>query len=185
MTSPNAPEPPPEAQSEAPEAPRGHRDWRWWLTPGALLGITVLAIAGMFWGKFVAPPVIAVTELDAGGATDYAIGDVRAFPNLEVFVVAMEDGRLRALDARVASNGCVVEWVADDARGSVVNPFGRAGAFVDPCSGAAWALTGDQVLAAGSPEPLRTFHITYDTLPDGVQHVYVEVVGRTAPAGTP
>jgi hypothetical protein len=174
-------------QGPQPPAPqqRGRPDWRWWLTPGALLAVTVLGIAAIFWGKFVAPPSIIVTRLDAGPVAGFTIGDVRAYPDVEVFVVGLTDGRIRAIDARVRSSGCLAEWMPADERGSAANPLERTGAFVDPCSGAAWALTGDQVFASGDPEPLRTFHVTYDTLPDGVQHVFVEVIGREAPPVSP
>ena len=36
---------------------------------------------------------------------------------------------------------------------------------------------------AGTREPLRTFFVTYRTDDAGVQHVEVEVLGRTPPAG--
>jgi len=157
----------------------GPRSWRSWLAPGAMAFITLLGVAAVFWGRFVDPPSIAVLDFDAGPVAEYAVGDVRPFPEVDVFIVGLASGQLRALDARVASSGCVVEFRPDDARGAARNPLGRAGAFVDPCTGATWLLDGDQFEAAGrSPEPLRTFAVDYETPPGDVQHVYVEVIGR-------
>jgi len=157
----------------------GPRSWRSWLAPGAMLLITILGIAAVFWGRFVEPTIIPVQSFDAGPVAKYAIGDVRAFDDVEIFMVGLDDGRLRAIDARVASNGCVVEFDPNETRGAVANPLGRDGAFVDPCTGATWFLDGDQLDAAGGePEPLRTFVITYETPPGDVQHAFVEVVGR-------
>jgi len=157
----------------------GPRSWRSWLAPGAMLVITLIGIGAVLWGRFVDPTEIAVRDFDAGVVRDYAIGDVRPFPEVDIFMVGLEDGRLRAIDGRVASTGCVVEYHPEDTRGTLANPLGRDGAFVDPCSGAAWYLDGDQLDAAGrDSEPLRTFVITFETPPGEEQHAYVEVIGR-------
>jgi hypothetical protein len=157
----------------------GPRSWRSWLAPGAMVLITLIGIGAVFWGRFVDPPNIPVLDFDAGPVADYAMGDVRPFPDLDFFLVGLADGELRAVDARLPSGGCVVEFHPDDTRGAALNALGRNGTFVDPCTGAAWYLDGDQLDAAGqTPEPLRTFAVDYQTPPDDVQHVYVEVIGR-------
>ena len=57
--------------------------------------------------------------------------------------------------------------------GRARNPLGVAGVFEDPCTGSAWAVTGD-ALDEGS-EPLRTRFVWITTGEDGVQRVFVEV----------
>jgi hypothetical protein len=166
-------------------APAG-QGWTRWLVPGALLLVSVLSIGAVFWGQFVADPGIRVFEFDAGPVDGLEIGKVRAFPDLGLYLVGLADGRVRAIDARVHSTGCNVTWRADDERGISANPMGAPGAFEDPCTGAYWATSGDQIEPAGRPlEPLRTFEIAYKTLPDGKQHVFVEVIGRDRPSPDP
>lgn len=150
-----------------------------WLVPGALLLVSVLSVGAVFWGRFVADPGIRVFEFDAGPVAGLEIGGVRPFPELGLYLVGLADGRVRAIDARVHSTGCVVTWLPDDERGRAANPRGAPGVFEDACTGAYWAVSGDQIHAAGrSEEPLRTFELAYTTLPDGQQHVFVEVIGR-------
>ena len=166
-------------------APTGQRLARW-LVPAGLLLVSFLSIGAVFWGQFVADPGIRVFEFDAGPVDGLEIGTVRTFPDLGLYLVGLADGRVRAIDARVHSTGCAVTWRADDARGSIANPLGALGVFEDPCTGAYWATSGDQIEAAGRTlEPLRTFELAYKTLPDGKQHIFVEVIGRDRPAGGP
>jgi hypothetical protein len=155
------------------------RSWRSWLAPGAMALITLIGIGAVFWGRFVDPTTIAVQSFDAGEVQSYEIGEVRPFEDVQIFMVGLEDGRLRAVDARVESSGCIAEFHPEDGRGAVDNPLGRDGSYVDPCTGASWFLDGDQLDAAGgASEPLRTFVITYETPPGDVQHAYVEVIDR-------
>jgi len=154
-----------------------------WLVPAALLLVSLLSIGAVFWGQFVAHPGIRVFEFDAGPVEGLEIGRVRPFPELGLYLVGLADGRVRAIDARVHSSQCAVIWRADDERGRVGNPQGLPGVFEDPCTGAYWATSGDEIEAAGrSQEPLRTFELAYKTLPDGKQHIFVEVIGRNRPA---
>jgi hypothetical protein len=150
-----------------------------WVVPGALLLVSVLSIGAVFWGKFVADPGIRVFEVDAGPVEGLEVGGVRPFPDLGFYLVGLADGRVRAVDGKVHSSGCLVTWKPDDERGRAANPRGVAGVFEDGCTGAYWAASGNQMGAAERPpEPLRTFELAYKTLPDGKQHVFVEVIGR-------
>lgn len=157
-----------------------------WVVPGALLLVSFLSIGAVFWGRFVADPGIRVFEFDAGPVEGLGIGEVRPFRELGLYLVGLADGRVRAIDAKVHSSGCTVNWASDDERGLAANPRGLPGIFLDPCTGAYWALSGDQIEAAGRPpEPLRTFELAFKTLGDGKQHVFVEVIGREQPPTTP
>ena len=128
----------------------------------------------------MADPAIEVFSLDAGPVERFAIGEVTPFAEIDVYVVGLADGRLRAVDGIVRASHCAVRWLPDEERTLSANPLQRPGGFLDPCSGALWAITGDAV--SGTVEPLRTFQITYRRDGDGMQHVLVEVIGRPSPA---
>lgn len=145
------------------------------LTAAALALIIGIALFGALWGAFVADPDIKVQELDAGPVTAFEIGKISPYPELNVYLVGMQDGRIRALDGIVKDSGCAVEWRPDDTRAASANPNRTPGAYVDPCSGAVWNKVGDAF--TGTRDPLRTFRVSYDTNEQGVQHVYVEVIG--------
>jgi hypothetical protein len=149
-----------------------------------LLTVSVLSVGAVFWGYFIADPGIRVFEYDAGPVEGLEIGGVRPFEELGFYLVGLADGRVRAVDGRVHSSGCHVRWLPEDERGRQLNPRGVAGAFEDPCTGAVWAIHGDQVQDAGVVEPLRTFELAYKTLEDGKQHIFVEVIGRDRPAAS-
>jgi hypothetical protein len=153
-----------------------------WVTPAALLFVSLGAVLGSIWGGLFANPAIQAFEHDAGPVDQFEIGEVTAYEELEFFIVGRADGRLRAIDGRVRSNGCVVAWHPEDPRGVDQNPLGRTGAFVDPCSGAAWSMEGNLLASPVTPEPLRTFELAFKTLESGRQHVFVEVLGRERPA---
>jgi hypothetical protein len=158
---------------------RGGRRAPSWLVPAGLLLVSFLSIGAVFWGKFVADPGIRVFEFDAGPVAGLEVGGVRPFPELNLYLVGLANGRVRAIDGNVHSTRCLVTWNPDDERGRAANPRGTLGTFEDPCTGAYWAVSGDQIHPAGRPlEPLRTFELAYTTLPDGQQHVFVEVIGR-------
>jgi hypothetical protein len=164
-------------------AARPSRGLTRWLAPAGLLIVSVLGIGAVFWGQFVAHPGIRVFEFDAGPVDGLEIGLVRPFPDLGLYLVGLADGRVRAIDARVHSTGCTVAFLPDDERGRSVNPRGLPGVYEDACTGAYWAVDGDQIGAASRPpEPLRTFELAYKTLPDGKQHIFVEVIGREQPS---
>ena len=141
--------------------------------PLALLVVSVLAIATVIWGNLRGPG-IEIRYFDAGPLSDYAIGAVLAFPEEEIYVVGMADGRLRAIDGQVESSGCSVRYLPSDERGRGRNPLRVAGVFEDPCTGALWAVTGDAL--SGTEEPLRTPFVLIGTADDGLQHVRVELV---------
>ncbi len=146
--------------------------------PTVLLLVSVLGIAAVVWGALVADPEIAVSTLDAGPTGRLAIGDVIAFEEVDVYLVVLEDGRVRAVDGIVAGDGCAVRWLPEDERGRAGNPRGRPGVYIDPCSEAVWAATGDAV--SGTQHPLRTFYVSYSAGEEGAEHVYIEVIGRPA-----
>lgn len=153
-----------------------------WVTPAALLFVSLGTVLGSIWGGLFANPGIKAFEHDAGPVDQFAIGEVRAYEDLEFFIVGRADGRLRALDARVRSSGCVVGWHPADPRGVEHNPLARPGAFIDPCTGAAWSMEGNLIASPNTPEPLRTFELAFKTLDSGRQHVFVEVLGRDRPS---
>lgn len=155
--------------------------WRRWLVPAALAASGVALVFAVLWGAYFAKPGIKVFMFDAGPVEGMHIGEVRAFPELDLYLVGMGNGTIRAVDGRIASNGCRARWEPEAQPTIAQNPAGRPGAFLDPCSGAVWAMTGNQVVSPGTPEPLRTFIVRYDTLEDGRQHVFVELVGRDPP----
>ncbi|MFN8638280.1 MAG: hypothetical protein U0360_02215 [Dehalococcoidia bacterium] len=152
-----------------------------WVVPIALLAVSVLSVGAVFWGSLVAKPNIRVFEFDAGPVEGLEIGSVRPFDELGLYLVGLADGRVRALDGRVRSSGCLVRYQPDDERGREANPRGVAGTFEDPCTGAYWAINGNQIHAAGKIEPLRTFEIAFVTKPGQTQHIFVEVLGRDRP----
>lgn len=153
------------------------------VVPAALLLVSVLSVGAVFWGYFVARPGIRVFEYDAGPVAGLEIGGVRPIHGLDFYLVGLANGQVRAVDGRVRSSKCFARWQPDDERGRDANPRGVTGTFEDPCTGAYWAITGDQIHAAASPiEPLRTFQIAFVTPPGGTQHIFVEVLGRDPPA---
>ncbi len=86
---------------------------------------------------------------------------------------------LRALDAISPSGtGCVIEFVPDDPRGTVLNPLGKPGVYVDHCSQAVWYLNGDAL--ARTTQALHAFQITrpLPINPQCERIVEVEVIGR-------
>lgn len=148
-----------------------------------LIGLALvsgLGIGAALWGAFIADPNPRVHYLDAGTIDRFAINEVDAYPEDHVYLVGLEDGRLRALDGIVASTGCAVEWRPTDETGRAHNPGGVPGVFADPCGSGVWEITGDAIVGA---EPLRTFQIDYTRDESGAQHVRVEVLGDRS--GTP
>ncbi len=150
-------------------------DSRGRLTLFGLALVFVIGLGGALWGAFFADPDVRLQQLDAGPVGEFAIGEVKPFPEQNVYLVGIEDGRIRALDGIIRDNGCAVEWLPNDARTRSVNPGDRPGAFIDHCSGAVWTALGNAF--SGTSEPLRTFQVDYETNDAGVQHVWVEVIG--------
>ena len=151
----------------------------------ALVVLVVLAIGGIIYGATNRPD-FDVFLYDAGPIEDYEDGEVRYLPQVNVYVVVLDDDgaakQLRALDGIAPATGCSIRLNADDARGSDRNPEGQPGSFSDPCSPAVWYLTGDAL--ERSSNPLRDFHITKPLPVDaaGRRIVEVEVIGRPNPA---
>ncbi|MYH41236.1 MAG: hypothetical protein F4150_05630 [Chloroflexi bacterium] len=140
--------------------------------PLALLLVSTVAVATVIVGN-IRGPGITVRYVDAGPLSDYEVSSVVYLAEEEIYVVGLADGRLRAVDGEVASSRCSVRYLPRDERGRARNPLGVAGVFEDPCTGSAWAVTGD-ALDDGS-EPLRTRFVWITTAEDGVQRVFVEV----------
>jgi hypothetical protein len=153
----------------------GRWDSRGRITIAALAIVTAILLFGVLWGGFVADPDINVQKLDYGPVSQFAIGKVVPEPDTNVYLVGIQDGRIRAIDGIVETTGCAVEWHPDDQRTVVSDGNGVAGAYVDPCSGGVWNIYGDAV--SGAKDPLRTFDVDYQTGDDGVQHLWVEVIG--------
>lgn len=142
--------------------------------PTALLLISAFFIGVVVWG-IVNPAEIRVVYFDAGRADSFEINRVTAFPGEDLYIVGREDGRLRAIDGRVADSGCSVVWQADDVRGRDHNPSGLPGVFEDPCSGAIWSMEANAI--QGADRPLRTPYIDYRPSVDGRGvHAFVERV---------
>lgn len=156
------------------EAETGSRSLRAAAGPLALLVVSAIGILAVFWGRFVADPGIEVTLFDAGPIETFAIGEVVAFPERDLYVIGLEDGRIRAIDGRVEFSGCSVDYLPDDPRGRERNPTGSAGVLVDPCSGAVWSVAGDAI--ARVDEPLRTPRVSFPRDASGIVHVSVEVI---------
>ena len=145
-----------------------------WVGPTALLFVSAFFIGVVLWGYFY-PAEIRVVYFDAGPADQFEVGGLTAFPDQDLYIVGMEDGRLRAIDTRVAASGCTAAWLADDARGVPHNPGGAPGVFEDPCSGATWSMESNAI--AGTGEPLRTPYIDYRPSSAGTGvHAFVERV---------
>ena len=145
-----------------------------WAGPGALLLVTLAGIGAVFWG-FFNPPDIRVIQFDAGPVSQWRSQRIVGFPDQRVYVVALDDGRLRALDTRVEATGCGALWRPEDTRGAAGKPGGRSGGFEDGCGGGGWRMRGDAI--SGSEKPLRTPLV--DTRPDTQGrdlHVWVELV---------
>jgi hypothetical protein len=146
--------------------------------PLMLIIISALGIGAVLWGELFADPGIEVDQFDAGAETavldTLRTGEVLAFPDVNLYLVGLEDGRLRAVDGRVESSGCNVELLPGDTRGLARNPNGTPGVLEDPCSGAIWSVDGDAI--SGTSEPLRTPNFSIALDDEGVRHVYIEVI---------
>lgn len=143
-----------------------------------LLGITLVAIfgiGGVVWGNLFADPHFDVQQYDAGPVSQFAIGRVIPYPDVNIYLVGIEDGRIRAVDGIVKGSRCALRWDPADERTRAANAAGASGSFTDPCSGDMWTNVGNAFLGADSP--LRTFQVSYRTNDEGVQHVWVEVIG--------
>jgi len=164
---------------DATPAEPSRRPWYRRLRGGVLelIGLVVVSgfgIGAALWGAFIADPHPNVHYLDAGTLDRFAVNEVDAYPEVNVYLVGLEDGRLRALDGIVKSTGCAVEWRPDDPRGVRFNSGGGSGVFTDPCGAGVWEITGDAIVGA---EPMRTFQLSYVRDETGAQHVQVEVIG--------
>ncbi len=145
-----------------------------WVGPTALLLVSAFFLGVVLWGYFN-PADIRVVYFDAGEADRFEVGHLTAFPEQDLYIVGLEDGRLRAIDTRIADSDCVAVWLADDPRGTTHNPGGAAGVFEDPCSGATWSMEANAI--AGTEVPLRTPYIDYRPSADGTGvHAFVERV---------
>lgn len=144
-----------------------------WLGPVALLVMTLFFVGVVVWG-LVNPTEIRVEYFDAGRADAFEIGQLTAFPEHDLYVVGLQDGRLRAIDGRVEGTECRVSWIADDTRGRAHNPGGVSGVFEDPCTGAVWSMEANAI--EGATEPLRTPYIDYRPGTDGALHAFIERV---------
>ena len=145
--------------------------------PAAFVTVWLVAIGAVLWGGFISSPNIVVVQFDAGPVSDYAIGEVRAFPEVDLYLVGLEDGRIRAVDGRINGEDRAARYAPDDERARTRNPRHVLGAFIDDATGAVWAVTGDAVRVASSP--LRTPNVTFRSLPEhGQQHVFVELINH-------
>ncbi len=158
------------------------RRWsRWrtpsWLGPAMFLLVSAAGILAVFWGYFN-PPNLVVEIFDAGPVDRFAVHRVVVYPERDLYIVGMEDGRLRAIDGRINGTDCRVEWLPEDTRGAVRNPAGLPGVFHDSCSGALWSFEGNAI--SGSDQPLRTPHIAPKAGPVGSpERVTVELINSS------
>lgn len=152
----------------------------------ALLVIVAVGVAAILWGRFVINPQPEVFLFDAGPAERYEVGDPVYFPEVRLFVIALDDDgerkQVRALDAIARGTGCTIDLRPDDPRGTAYNPGGRSGVYIDPCSGGVWGLGGDAI--SGTTSPMRTFRITRPQPVDAQNRplIEVEVIGRPDPS---
>jgi hypothetical protein len=145
-----------------------------WLGPTALLLLSLAGVFAVLWGYFN-PPLVRIVYHDAGLVSRFAIGEVTAYPEVDLYVVGMDDGRLRALDGRIEGTSCTVDWRPDDPRGVPHNMGGRPGVFEDPCTGATWSRVGDAI--SGTLRPLRTPYVNpkWDA-EAGEMRIFVELI---------
>lgn len=141
------------AETAGPIVERPRQTFRKWAGPGALFFVSFLGIAAVFWGYFN-PPDIRVVQFDAGPVSQWKAQRIVGFPEQNVYIVALDDGRLRALDTRIEATRCVAEWKPDDARGVAANPGSLPGVFEDACGGGVWSMLGNAL--SGSDQPMRT-----------------------------
>ncbi|MPZ98456.1 MAG: hypothetical protein GEU80_03800 [Dehalococcoidia bacterium] len=147
-----------------------------WLGPTALIVVSAAGIFAALWGGLFADPGITVRYFDAGAVNTFAIRQVNAFPEVDLYVVGLDNGKIRAIDMRVEASGCVASWLPEDWRGRAANPGRLPGVYEDPCSGAIWSMEGNAI--SGSELPLRTPHIEPRQGTDGKQHIFVELINQ-------
>lgn len=141
------------AITATPQAERSPQTVRKWAGPFALLVVTLVGIGAVLWGYFN-PPDITVIQFDAGPVSQWRSQRIVGFPEQRIYIVALDDGRLRALDTRIEDTRCVAQWLPDDPRGVAKNPGGLPGVFEDVCGGGVWSMLGNAI--SGSDKPLRT-----------------------------
>jgi hypothetical protein len=145
--------------------------------PIAFALVTGVAIAAVLWGAFVSDPGITVVQFDAGPISDFEIRELRAFPEVDLYVVGLDDGRIRAIDGRINGTDRAARWAPDHNGAASRNPGRVLGAFVDDETGALWAITGDAVRVAESP--LRTPNVTFLSVAgDDERHVFVDLINH-------
>ena len=147
-----------------------------WLGPTALVIVSAAGIFAALWGGLFADPPIAVRYFDAGAVDTFAIRQVNAYPEVDLYVVGLDNGKIRAIDARVEASGCVAVWLPGDVRGRAANPGQLPGVLEDPCTGAVWSMEGNAI--SGSDVPLRTPHIDPRPGTDGKPHIFVEMINQ-------
>ena len=136
--------------------------------------VSIVGIASVFWGRFISDSNIDIEYFDAGPTEALLDRRVIEISEHDIYLIGLEDGRVRAVDGRVEFSGCVVDYRHEDARGRSHNPYGVAGVLEDPCSGAVWSVAGDAIALVD--EPLRTPNVTFRHSEDGLQHVIVEII---------
>lgn len=136
--------------------------------------VSIVGIAAVFWGRFISDSNIDIEYFDAGPTEALLDRQVIEIPAHDIYLIGLEDGRVRAVDGRVEFSDCVVDYHHEDVRGRSHNPFGVTGVLEDPCSGAVWSVAGDAIALVD--EPLRTPNVTFRESEDGLQHVIVEII---------
>ncbi len=142
--------------------------------PTVLLVMSMFFLGVVFWGYFNRPE-IRVVQIDVGALDEFAVGRLVARPEDNLYLIGMDDGRIRALDMRNQQTDCIVEWIADDDRGRAHNPDGQPGVFQDPCSLAVWSMVGNAI--SGSNVALKTPAVAVRPEGEGGEmRVFVEMI---------
>lgn len=117
-----------------------------------VLGLAALAEFGWLGISFLASrrdrnrPEREVGVVDAGEISMFLPGTVTAVPQGQFYLARLPDGGFLALSRTCTHLGCSVPW--DEEKG----------AFVCPCHGSTFSLTGE-VLTGPAPRPLDTYPV--------------------------
>ncbi|WP_272701270.1 QcrA and Rieske domain-containing protein [Desulfovibrio sp. Fe33] len=126
---------------------RAFFNWIW-----TVLGLAALAELGWLGISFLASrrdrnrPGHTESVIKAGEVSAFAPGTVTAVPQGRFYLARLPDGGFLALSRTCTHLGCSVPW--DEEKG----------AFVCPCHGSSFSLTGE-VVTGPAPRPLDTYPV--------------------------
>lgn len=129
--------------------------WIGWGAILATLGQWTVGFLGFFWPKKVGT---FGSVVNAGAATDLAIGQVKVIQEGKFYLTRVPEGIL-ALWWKCPHLGCTVPWKAEDSVLPADTAFAQKGKFNCPCHGSLYDRYG-QIVQGPAPRPMDRFEVS-------------------------